>query len=107
MEASMPKTLMSLAAATVVFAAALVGSANAATVNDTLKACKNSPGCGYSKLKRSGDYVGCSVKSQGGSGTCFYCNTSTNNCFQVRRVEENKWKRVWGNPVRALNRVDR
>jgi hypothetical protein len=73
-------------------------------VTETLIACDNSKGCGYSELS-SGDYVGCSVKSQGGNGTCFYCNVETNDCFQVRRVEEGKWKRVglFGrNPVRAL-----
>jgi hypothetical protein len=98
----MPKSLISAIAA-ICFTASLVGSAYAAPVDATLNACNNSPGCGYSKLS-SGDYVGCSVKSQGGNGTCFYCNTSTNDCFQVRRVEDNKWKRVFGNPVRGLNR---
>jgi len=82
-----------------------VVSAHASTVKATLKACKASTGCGYSKLP-SGDYSGCSPKSKGGSGKCFYCNSSTNDCFTVRRVG-NQWKRVLfgGDPVRALNRV--
>jgi hypothetical protein len=90
---------------TLVFAIALNVSANASPVKETLQACKNSPGCGYSKTT-AGDYVGCSLKSQGGTGKCFYCNTQTNDCFQVRRVpgENWKWKRVLGNPIRALSR---
>jgi hypothetical protein len=102
----MYNSVMSHAVAALFFTVTFVVSANAAPVDATLNACKNSPGCGYSKTP-GGDFAGCSVKSQGGSGTCFYCNTQTNDCFKVRRVEENKWKRVWGDPVRSLNRVNR
>jgi hypothetical protein len=95
--------LMSVAALSLT--GSFIVSAHASTVKATLAACKASTGCGYSKLP-SGDYSGCSPKSKGGNGKCFYCNSSTNSCFQVRRVG-NEWKRVLfgGDPVRALNRV--
>jgi uncharacterized protein YbbK (DUF523 family) len=82
-------------------AAASTIPAAAATVSDTLKACKNSPGCGFKKNK-VGDYNGCSPKSKGGNGTCFYCDTSKNNCFQVRRTPTGKLHRISGDVLTRL-----
>jgi hypothetical protein len=83
---------------------AMVGAAtlaDAAPMSEVLKACANSKGCGYSTLG-SGDVVGCSPKSKGGNGTCFYCNSKTKDCFQVARTGGGKWRRVPGDALGGL-----
>jgi hypothetical protein len=69
-------------------------------MSQALGRCAAKPACGYSTLG-NGDVVGCSVKSKGGTGKCFYCNNDTKDCFQVRRAPEaGKWQRVWFMPGR-------
>lgn len=85
----------------VVMAIGMGAPVNAAPMDKTLKACGNSKGCGFSKLD-NGDVVGCSPKSKGGNGRCFYCNSSTKDCFQVRRIPGGKWKRLPGDVLSNL-----
>ncbi|MEW5790982.1 MAG: hypothetical protein ACOY4L_04730 [Pseudomonadota bacterium] len=76
------RRVLLLSAALAVVALATSGEAPAADVNAVLKACDNTPGCGYSIDQKTGDISGCSTKS----GTCFYCpNDGKRQCFQVRQ----------------------
>lgn len=55
-------------------------AAPAASVNDVLGACDNTPGCNYTINGKNGDISGCST----GSDTCFYCpNDGKRECFAV------------------------
>lgn len=71
-----------------------------------LKRCAQSKGCGFSEGD-NGDVSGCSIKSKGGTGHCFYCNASTKDCFQVGRVRGGKWHQVPGSVLADLEAAPR
>lgn len=83
-----PVLWLSAAAAAVFMSHASI----AASINDVLGACDNTPGCGYSINSKNGDISGCS------SQTCFYCpNDGKRECFQVgKRVTSGTPKPIAG-----------
>jgi hypothetical protein len=69
---------------------------HATKMDEKLSQCRKEKGCGYS-VADNGDVTGCSIKSKGGTGTCFYCNASTQQCVQARRVPSDKMQAIRSN----------
>jgi len=100
---------MSKSVITFVVVALLMGGlsvANAEPMDQVLHRCAASKGCGFSEGD-NGDVTGCSIKSKGGTGHCFYCNSSTKDCIQVGRIRNGKWHRLPGNVLADLSSAPR
>jgi hypothetical protein len=69
---------------------------HATKMDDKLKQCRKEKGCGYS-VADNGDVTGCSIKSNGGTGKCFFCNASTKQCVEARRVPSDKLQAIRNN----------
>ena len=63
------------------FVVGLWTAANAEPMSQVLDRCVHRKGCGFSEAE-NGDVTGCSIKSKGGTGHCFYCNAQTQQCVQ-------------------------
>jgi hypothetical protein len=88
-----------------VFVVGLWTAANVEPMSQVLDRCVHRKGCGFSETE-NGDVTGCSIKSKGGTGHCFYCNAQTQQCVQVGRVR-GKWTRIPGDVLPALGTTPR
>ncbi len=71
-----------LASAALLAFVSLATPAMAAPIKAVLKACDNTPGCGYSINKKNGDISGCSTTT----GKCFYCaNDGKRECISLAK----------------------
>jgi hypothetical protein len=81
-------------------------AAKAEPMLSVLVRCAASIGCGFS-TDGNGDVHGCSIKSQGGTGHCFYCNNQTKDCQQVGRSRGGKWRKLPGSVLADLSSAPR